>query len=74
MGLSTGIDVSVIDYAGAANPQASVQLMIDALPDPDSEPANLALNAFSYLDEIHPMALVELRAHLVALKAAVPAV
>lgn len=74
MSLETGIDVSVIDYAGAATEQAACQLLIDALPDPSVQPANQAKGVLSYSDQISPMALIELRAHLVALKAVLSAV
>lgn len=71
MALSTGIDVSVIDYAAAATDKARVQLLLDALPDPTVQPAKLPLGILSYLDEINPIALVELRAHLEAMKATI---
>lgn len=70
MGLSTGIEVN-LDYAGAANDTARMQLLLDALPDPEVEGDSQGMGATSYFDQIQPMALIELRAHIEVIKAIV---
>ncbi len=73
MGNETGI-ASMINYAGAANDQARVQLLLDALPNPSTTSSSGAKQADTYvgfLDEMSPIALTQLRVELTALKAAV---
>jgi hypothetical protein len=67
------------NYAGAANDKARVQLLLDAIPNPDSTsssgsqavPGQLQGNLNSFLDEMSPAAAVQLRVELIALGAAV---
>lgn len=67
-----GIDVSGLNFAGAANDQARVQLLIDALPDPDGPQANQGAAARGlYFDQMSPMCAASLLKTLRALKAAV---
>ena len=73
MALSTGI-ASQLDYAGAANDQARVQLLIDALPNPDTANtggSGAVQGILGFLDEMSPIACAELRVELTALKAAI---
>jgi hypothetical protein len=70
--------VSVIgNYAGAANDGAAVQVLIDLLPNPDAPHGTGAVagggqgQLNTYLDEMSPGAAAQLRAELLALKAAV---
>lgn len=76
MSSSTGVQV-MGNYAGAANDQARVQVLIDMLPDPDtasSSGASAAAGAGAgFFDEMSPVAAMQLRVELTALKAAVSA-
>ena len=73
MAHSTGIAV-LGNYAGAANDQARVQVLIDLIPDPDA--ANTGgsgsiQGGLGFLDELSPLAAAQLRVELVAMKAAI---
>lgn len=71
MSIYTGIS-SQINYAGAANDAARVNLLLAALPNPEDQTSSGARqNYIGYFDEISPMALVQLRVELTALAAAV---
>lgn len=73
MASSAGI-VQLNDYAAAATPAAAVQLLIDLIPDPDTQRTSGAQAGGGFLDEMSPSAAVALRVELTALKAAVPSV
>lgn len=72
MPISQGIS-SQINYAGAASDPARVQLLIDALPDPDTTNtggSGSAQGILGFFDEMSPIACAQLRVELTALKAA----
>lgn len=75
MGVLTGIQV-IGNYAGAANDQAAVDVLLALLPNPDSgagssgASANGGLGA-GHLDEMSPGACAQLRVELTALRAAI---
>ena len=70
MGASTGI-ASMINYAGAANDPARVQLLLDAIPNQDTTSSDGAVQGIiGFLDEMSPTAATQLRVELAALKAA----
>lgn len=62
------------NYAGAANDQAAVDILLALVPNPDSgigsDGAKAGANS-SYLDEMSPAAAAQLRVELTALRAAV---
>lgn len=70
MAAVTGIQ-TIGDYDGAADAAAAVQLLIDMIPDPDTTSSSGAQAGGGFLDEMSPAAAVQLRAELIALKAAV---
>lgn len=67
----------IANYAGAADDPARVQLLLDLIPNPDAPHGNGAVAGGSqgvlntYLDEMSPGAAAQIRAELLALKAAV---
>lgn len=76
MGATTGL-VANGAYAAAATNKACVDVLLALIPDPDAPPGtgpagaagNKALH--SYLDEISPAAIAELRVELLAMKDAI---
>lgn len=70
MGASTGI-AAIANYAGAASDPARVQLLIDLIPDVDTNRTSGAQAGGGFLDEMSPAAAVQLRVELTALKVAV---
>lgn len=61
-------------YAGSANDQAAVDVLLNLIPNPDagigSDGAKAGNNS-SYLDEMSPACAAQLRVELLALRAAV---
>lgn len=70
MASASGIAV-IADYAGAAANKDRVQLLIDMIPDVDTNRTSGAQSGGGFLDEMGPAAAVQLRVELVALKAAI---
>lgn len=70
MGATTGIGV-IGNYAAGGTNQATVQILIDLIPDPDTTRTSGAQAGGGFLDEMSPAAAAQLRVELVALKAAV---
>lgn len=76
MAYATGI-VSQLDalFVAAASDPARVQVMIDALPDPDTTSSSGAIQGggsvpmIGFFDEMSPFAVAQLRVELAALKA-----
>lgn len=56
------------DYAGAADGPAAVQVLLDLLPDPDTDSSSGAIAGGGLLDEINPAALAQIRAELLELQ------
>lgn len=67
MGATTGV-VVLGDYAGAADGPAAVQVLLDLLPDPDTDSSSGAIAGGGLLDEINPAALAQLRVELETLQ------
>jgi hypothetical protein len=70
MASSAGIQ-PINNYAGAASDPARVQLLLDAIPNPDTASSSGSIAGGGFLDEMSPAAAAQLRVELVALKAAV---
>jgi hypothetical protein len=72
MGALTGI-VARGNYAGAANDQAAVDILLGLLPNPDAtfNVGDTIQSQPGFLDEMSPACLAQLRVELTALRAAV---
>ena len=71
MGALTGIN-SMINYAGAANDAARVNLLLAAIPNPDTTSSDGAIQGIiGFLDEMSPACAAQLRVELAALAASV---
>lgn len=70
MGATTGI-AAIQNYAGAANDQAAVDLLIALIPNPDTTSSSGAQAGGGNLDEMSAQAAAQLRVELAALRAAV---
>lgn len=67
---SDGI-ASMIDYSGAATPEAAIDLLLDAIPNVDTTSTSGAQQGSTYLgflDEMSPMAAIQLRVELEAIQ------
>lgn len=73
MAATTGI-VAIGNYAGAANDQAALDILLALIPNPDAgigSSGAIAGTGSAYLDEMSPQAAAQLRVELTALRAAI---
>jgi len=71
---NSGQGVQVLgNYAGAANAQAKVDVLLALIPNPDSTSSSGAVAGGGFLDEMSPPAAVQIRVELAALRASLAA-